>query len=1063
MKKLTLLLLTFFCCICTYAQQDTLTYYGKSNYYFEKLDKSQITSGLMSDYGIEFLDLESYNGATNNTGNFVGLQELRLLYASLYSSQINGNANLQPLENVNSILSNNIALNKPITFAVLLYNYQNMRTDAVSANLITVSNDQMYDVPGRQQSPYKTNQVFAAAPIRQAVTLGNNQILFKSDLFYSNSGKTLQSAAVDIGETGSYQTVQLNSPSTVNFTQTGFVSIAIRMTFSDGTICNGHTKVLVYPLPDSSTSNTASKNTGNQTQRFGLGRTVTKETVVATKSYLGKQGKGDITIQLSQNNYTGQIRKPLIVVEGFDMDNTYEFEDWARSTLIDQSGNNPPQYISLNDDLDNNKEYDLIFLNFEDATDYIQRNAFLLEKVIEIVNSRKTTYNGVRQDNVVLGLSMGGLVTRYGLRDMEISNLAHETRLFISHDTPHQGANVPVGAQAAVQHLGAFKIVNTSSNFPYIKWVDMFPDLATSNDAFNTPAAKQMIIQRYALNPFNYTLSADNGTYNNFFNEINNLGWPTNTKNILLSNGTCNGTQIFQAGERIFELIGERPMSYGGNLWRSFAMSSLAWVTPAIVYGGNVNPAVLLVQFPLSLISTKSAVNLDFRLNAVPSSGTAELYRGDVYIKRKLVWFINSNSYIMKTRVQSIQGMKPLDNAPGGVYDMNTFGVNPSVISSQLPDFFQGIQAVIKQPRFCFVPTVSSLSISNPWQNLNQNLCSTVNCSNPSTVRNFFAQQANQLHISYSQPSANWILQWQEPGYDCIKFCKSSLGITGPPNVCNSSTYSISNLPSGVNINWSINGIGAQIESSTNNSVTVNKVDNGGKFKIIASLQTSCETFSTETAEMDNTVPQGYVSYANAYCEEGCAMNKLCSNIGPYSEAKNTLTYQLTDITSYPVRVNYRIYGLDYISPTYHFKAYLSSGYQYITTDLPPNECSISVWISNQNCEDFPALAEEVYEISSEVVNCGSSYRFVTYPNPASNTMTITQNNQEAGRAEAELTSKMSFSILLLNVRGQVLRSAESRDGNDIVISTDKIMDGNYFLHIIQGKDKHKKQVVIKH
>jgi hypothetical protein len=42
----------------------------------------------MRDYGIELLNLGNYNGSFLADSNYVGLQEWRLLYASLYSSQI---------------------------------------------------------------------------------------------------------------------------------------------------------------------------------------------------------------------------------------------------------------------------------------------------------------------------------------------------------------------------------------------------------------------------------------------------------------------------------------------------------------------------------------------------------------------------------------------------------------------------------------------------------------------------------------------------------------------------------------------------------------------------------------------------------------------------------------------------------------------------------------------------------------------------------------------------------------------------------------------------------------
>ena len=72
--------------------------------------------------------------------------------------------------------------------------------------------------------------------------------------------------------------------------------------------------------------------------------------------------------------------------------------------------------------------------------------------MIKWVNTQKAN-NGSTFQNVVLGQSMGGLVARYALKDMENKGLNHDTRLYVSHDTPHLGANVPLSVQHSARHL----------------------------------------------------------------------------------------------------------------------------------------------------------------------------------------------------------------------------------------------------------------------------------------------------------------------------------------------------------------------------------------------------------------------------------------------------------------------------------------------------------------------------------------------------------------------------------------------------------------------------------
>ena len=59
--------------------------------------------------------------------------------------------------------------------------------------------------------------------------------------------------------------------------------------------------------------------------------------------------------------------------------------------------------------------YDIIYINFKNGKDYMQRNAYLVQDIIKWVNSVKQG----SLPNVVLGQSMGGVIGRYALRDME--------------------------------------------------------------------------------------------------------------------------------------------------------------------------------------------------------------------------------------------------------------------------------------------------------------------------------------------------------------------------------------------------------------------------------------------------------------------------------------------------------------------------------------------------------------------------------------------------------------------------------------------------------------------
>jgi hypothetical protein len=1026
MKKLTALTICVILLFCKANTQtyDTTQYYGKMNYVFQYVDKIQITTGFLRDYGIEFLNLDNYQGIVLHDSNYVALDDWRLLYTSLYSSQINSNAGMLYLDSVNRLIRKFNYTNMPITFIGLDYNYNKLRDDAITNNLMYVSNDHLYDVSGRTQSPYESKELFAVAPIRQAALTGSNQFIFRPELFLSNAAKTISSIAYDASGGSNYQTIAFNTPFTVSYNNSGFFDFNVRITYTDNSIRYTHTKIVVYENPN-----------GNSA-RYGI-RPTTNEVVTATKAYQNVFASGDITIDLAVNNTTGQIRKPLIVVEGFDPDGGVDYGQILLRITRDINLPGVP-FITLNDGLDDINEYDLIFLNFQNATDYIQRNAYLLEAAIQLVNNRKTLWNGVRQQNVIIGMSMGGLVTRYALRDLELNGQNHETRLFISHDSPHWGANVPVGAQIAVQHLAPWKILNINGTFPFISWVDMFPQAVDALNLFNSPAAKQMLIQRYTLN--GQTLSADNSTHTSFLNEINQMGWPVNCRNITLANGACNGTKVFPDNSTMFTIDGNRDMKYLGSLWRSLAMTisggTLNFV--GIINGwGNpqFNAWAELWQFPLSLISTKNSIGVDFKIRAVPISGTQEIYRGDVFSKKKVLGLINVKNYFISSHINSTTTMLPLDNSPGGKYDVNQFGLDPNIIAAGLPNFFQGyIQASTLQPQFCFVPTVSSLAINNPQSNLFNSLCNNVNCLSPAAVQDYYAPQQNELHISYTQNNSDWILQRQNASFTCIKICPSSLYISGDHTICTtSSNYLIPNLPTGVTIHWEAYPQGIVTVNSPNSpQTTLTRIGNG-EISLTATA-TACAIIDLPAVSINVGQPTPVESLMIDGINPATTM--LCHNqesmLTVYPEIiEQSISYVWdlpTDWVSLETGTNSAT-TQDYMLPAYPG----SDGTIYVRR---LNECGYSSLFSvNVFFDPW----------------CGNYYTIS--PNPATDNITIDGQKQKRNIKEVQIIDKT----------GQVRKTAKF--GNNVQrvnLNISDLTPDIYYIKIFDGKEWKSKPIIIK-
>ena len=128
------------------------------------------------------------------------------------------------------------------------------------------------------------------------------------------------------------------------------------------------------------------------------------------------------------------------------------------------------------------------FINRDGGADYIERNAFLLVKLIQELNA-ELQGTGSNEKLVVVGPSMGGQISRYALAYMAkkeaegIPNMNHNTRLWLSFDSPHLGANIPLAIQLDLYFFG------------------YWGGEQTAKDAYKqklySPAARQMLIEQF--------------------------------------------------------------------------------------------------------------------------------------------------------------------------------------------------------------------------------------------------------------------------------------------------------------------------------------------------------------------------------------------------------------------------------------------------------------------------------------------------------------------------------------------------------------------------------------
>jgi hypothetical protein len=385
-----LILLCFFSFYSLFLSAQTYdSFYLKITHVFQHIETNRVSTGLLKDYGIDFADLINFDGVQLSDTNVIYSNIWNDLYTSVYTYRFNSSA--PSMLNPDTAFGNIMAqkTNGYVPLSLLLFQYTKLRDDAYTNNLITISGDQLYDkyVNGVWQNPYEQKNVFAVTTNKDFFTDGNINFRLPSSLIFTNFNN-IQTIQADFADGQGWRTITPDVNLNVNYTDTGMKIINFRVTLTNNQQINCHAGIGVY---FQTSLNERMLNTETLFEDADI-------SIAPTTAHSG----GTLQIHYSAANATThQITKPLIIVEGFD--------PW-RLTTNDPDDNLDFDYFwlqnergfygaTLQDLLEN--DYDIIYIDYNDGTDAIERNAALVIDAIDEVNTLKANA-GSNEKNVVI-------------------------------------------------------------------------------------------------------------------------------------------------------------------------------------------------------------------------------------------------------------------------------------------------------------------------------------------------------------------------------------------------------------------------------------------------------------------------------------------------------------------------------------------------------------------------------------------------------------------------------------------------------------------------------------
>jgi hypothetical protein len=755
---------------------------------YSRLDTNFIPNKMLLEKAYLNSRLTYFNGILDSAADFQELltaaEDLRFMYVGKSNPHIILRNKIQTDINNYQNASGGI-----IPLTVLDFTFGSIDSNAFEKNLLKVEGYYIKDIFPRSTSPYITDRTLIFSPAINNGGLQSNFsfILKREHIFKNNVNSNFESnIRVNFDDGLGFRTVQFDQPIQINYNVNNrgrrklIIEIEVR---EPGGLISKRRAYSYFDLSNQVASIGTPGEIGDElcpidNQSFW----VTSD--LKLKSFNYEEGnRGLVTVLYGTDPATGKkrtcVQKPVIFVEGIDFKNKSQpsegydnrfgkcnglglIDFLTRMELVDE------KYYVMNFDhpfyqvrdmiLDlNNKGYDFVYLDFEKGSDYMQKNVLVLIKLIQRINGLKSK-SGSCEPNIVVGASMGGQVVKYALSMMEKHNLEHDSKLYIGFDSPHLGANIPIGFQLMAKFYAdadrfsglTIKAIKEESKYAI-------------ESRLSRPATKQLL-------SYHYESMGEHPLRTKFLDELNSLGnFPTETINFGISNGSG------RMGEAAYSSLNFSP---GDNLFtyeitlQNVIDKQISMYTPKTNIGKKIkNFFMNVVSSPTFLNGvgiavsaiTQSAVIAQITQVVTITSSSTKIFankNGNKVFSFK-PFFVNENATLNFTAA----GAPEIDHVAGSLRnDISALAIK---VNSELLTFgLSNITNTYNRKSYCFMPTPSTLA----WKASPYNVAVTtrmksyiVNMDKTSSQQytnhnNVFYPDTNEMHVRATSANRNSFL-----------------------------------------------------------------------------------------------------------------------------------------------------------------------------------------------------------------------------------------------------------------------------------------------------------------
>jgi pimeloyl-ACP methyl ester carboxylesterase len=533
------------------------------------VNKSPITTGVLIDRSMPVSNVADFSNARDTSSYAYATQAYTELYGSSYSPA----RMTKPGKLFDMIAVQNIQNRIPVQ--VLDYRYNQINPTAIQDGLLTydTATGFAYNTPG-SPNPFIQKRLQISTLLAEKVESPVVTLVLMPHFISRNTGLDVQSVQIN----GSGINKILYGPvdtATVNFGNMGLHYLTVTTTLSNGQQFSTKNQIYIGEEPGSATNRPETDAPRACFDKAFEGN-IPWQGYDETRAY---RGKFDLSIYYRAGvpctpGTQQSLKKPVILIDGFDATDkrTAKNRELYRKFLryVDDVNfpPNPPVEIDFVDEIQR-RGFDVILVDIptywhantgeivpldsnasnpppgyswdmgkliRGGGDFVERNAMTMVSLL-IDLQQQMAAAGSTDSITLIGPSMGGQITRYALKYMEDRGIPHRVRLWISQDSNHEGAVLPIGEQFII----AFNAREQNAESIMARDRQLF-----------APAARQFLVNHFTRHIGNLAdldivteqAGGAPGFFERYYRAIDSIGWPQQCRKIATISGGENGNPL---------------------------------------------------------------------------------------------------------------------------------------------------------------------------------------------------------------------------------------------------------------------------------------------------------------------------------------------------------------------------------------------------------------------------------------------------------------------------------------------------------------------------------------